>query len=185
MEVEPVVGSGAGGGGSASGGGDIDKTKPIYVLSQCDGISGGRLALHRLGYTNVTYFASEVKPHAIDVAQANFPDIIQIGDLRKVTYKNGVLTTADGTTYKVAHFDFVFAGFPCQDLSNGGSGSGEGLGGEKSCLYFDCLRMLEATNPSYFLFENVRMDRHEADRNRITNDLAQFGGVVYQLNSKS
>jgi hypothetical protein len=87
MEVEPVVGSGAGGGGSASGGGDIDKTKPIYVLSQCDGISGGRLALHRLGYTNVTYFASEVKPHAIDVAQANFPDIIQIGDLRKVTYK--------------------------------------------------------------------------------------------------
>jgi hypothetical protein len=45
--------------------------------------------------------------------------------------------------------------------------------------------MLEATNPSYFLFENVRMDRHEADRNRITNDLAQFGGVVYQLNSKS
>ena len=43
---------------------------------------------------------------------------------------------------------------------------------------------MKATKPSYFLFENVTMGgKLEDDRNRITSDLAQLGGVMYKLNS--
>ena len=141
MEVEVVEVETA-----AAGGGDVDKTRPITVLSLCDGISCGQEAFRRLG-RKVTYYGSEVKPHAIAVTQDRFSDTIQLGDVREVTYENGVLTAADGTTYDVTHFDFVLAGFPCQDFSVAGDGSGKGLDGEKSAVYFDCLRLLKATKP--------------------------------------
>jgi DNA (cytosine-5)-methyltransferase 3A len=49
-----------------------------------DGISCGRIALERAGIKVDKYFASEIKPIAIKVAQANYLDTIQIGDVTKV-----------------------------------------------------------------------------------------------------
>ena len=34
----------------------------------------------KLGYTNITYYASEIDKYAIQVAKKNYPDIIEIGD---------------------------------------------------------------------------------------------------------
>ena len=56
----------------------------MNVLSLCDGMSCGRIALERAGIKVDKYFASEIKPIAIRVAQANYPDTIQIGDVTKV-----------------------------------------------------------------------------------------------------
>ena len=52
---------------------------------------GGRIALDKLGYTDIKYYASEIKPIAIKCATHNYPDIIEIGDWTKVTYKDGNL----------------------------------------------------------------------------------------------
>lgn len=53
----------------------------MNVLSLFDGMSCGRVALNRLGIVVDNYFASEIDEYAIKVAQNNFPDTIQLGDV--------------------------------------------------------------------------------------------------------
>ena len=57
--------------------------KNITVLSTFDGIATGLLTLKELGY-NVNYYASEIEEGAMKVAMKNHPEIVQIGDVRKV-----------------------------------------------------------------------------------------------------
>ena len=54
------------------------------VLSLFDGMSCGQIALNRLGIKYDNYYASEIDKNAIKVTQANFPNTIQIGDVRDV-----------------------------------------------------------------------------------------------------
>ena len=54
------------------------------VLSLFDGMSCGQIALNRAGIAYDKYFASEIKKHAIKVTQHNFPDTIQLGDVRNI-----------------------------------------------------------------------------------------------------
>lgn len=63
----------------------------MKVLSLCDGMSCGRIALERIGVKVDQYFASEIKDIAIKVSSHNYPDIIQIGDVRNVSFKDGIL----------------------------------------------------------------------------------------------
>ena len=88
----------------------------VVVLSLFDGMSCGQIALNQLGIEIEKYFASEIKPHAIKCTQYNFPQTIQIGDVRKVSYKDGILTTANGC-FEVGKIDLLIGGSPCQDLS--------------------------------------------------------------------
>ena len=59
--------------------------KGLTVLSLCDGMSCGRIALERAGFKVKKYYASEIKDIGIKVAQENYPDIIHIGDVNKVS----------------------------------------------------------------------------------------------------
>lgn len=88
----------------------------MVVLSLFDGMSCGQIALNQLGIKIEKYFAAEIKPHAIKCTQHNFPNTIQIGDVRKVSYKDGILTTANGL-FEVGKIDLLIGGSPCQDLS--------------------------------------------------------------------
>ena len=54
----------------------------INVLSLFDGMSCGQIALERAGIKVDKYFASEVDKYAIQVTQANYPNTIQLGDVR-------------------------------------------------------------------------------------------------------
>ena len=58
----------------------------MNVLSLFDGISCGRLALDRANIKYDRYYSSEIDKHAIDVATRNYPDTIQIGDIKKNQY---------------------------------------------------------------------------------------------------
>ena len=70
--------------------------KPLTVLSLCDGISCGRIALQRAGFKIKKYYASEIKNIAIQVTMYNYPDTIEIGDVNKISYANGTLVTEKG-----------------------------------------------------------------------------------------
>jgi DNA (cytosine-5)-methyltransferase 3A len=59
----------------------------IRVLSLFDGISCGQLALERAGITVEKYYASEVDKYAMAVAQYNYPDTIQLGDVKEIDGK--------------------------------------------------------------------------------------------------
>ena len=59
----------------------------INVLSLFDGMSCGRIALERAGIKVNNYFASEIDEIAIRVAQKNYPETKQLGDVTKVKIK--------------------------------------------------------------------------------------------------
>lgn len=127
----------------------------MNVLSLCDGMSCGQIALERIKIYIDNYYASEIKDIAIKVTQHNYPDTIQIGDLTKIYYKDGILHTPNGD-FKTT-IDLVMFGSPCQTLSVAMK-SDKRIGLEdkqKSGLFYECLRILKEVNPKYFLMENV------------------------------
>lgn len=83
----------------------------MNVLSLCDGMSCGRIALEEAGIKVDSYYAAEIKTAAKKVTMDNYPDTIQIGDVNNISYENGVLKTEKGE-YKV-NFDLVIFGSPC------------------------------------------------------------------------
>ena len=132
----------------------------MNVLSLFDGISCGQVALKRVGIKVDNYFASEIKKHAIGVTQKHFPNTIQIGDVTKVKYKDGVLYTENGE-FKVGKINLLIGGSPCQNFSIARACMYEidGLKGDKSKLFYEYLRILKEVNPDYFLLENVKMKK--------------------------
>ena len=106
------------------------------------------------------YFASEIKKSAIKCSKDNWNDIIQVGDITKLHFKDGYLYN-DSTKWYVGKFDLVAFGSPCQSFSSANIHIDKehyGLNG-KSKLFFECLRVLKEVNPKYFLFENVKMKK--------------------------
>lgn len=141
----------------------------ITVLSLFDGISCGQIALQRSGIPVKAYYASEIKDIAIKVTMHHYPNTIQIGDVTKVSYSNGVLYT-ESKEYKVGTIDLLIGGSPCQDFSllkQINQGKTLGLMGEKSRLFYEYLRLLNEVKPKYFLLENVKMSR---EREKELND---------------
>lgn len=120
----------------------------MNVLSLFDGISCGQVALKRAGIEVEKYYASEIDEYAMKVSNKNYPDIIQLGDIRNVS---------EEVLESIMPIDIVIGGSPCQDLSNYKYDRGEvfGLNGEKSGLFYDYIRILKYIKPKYFLLENV------------------------------
>lgn len=93
--------------------------KSLNVLSLCDGMSCGHIALEQAGFNVNKYYASEIKNIAIKVTNENYPDTVNIGDVNKVSYKDGVLYTekesadvlGDGWTVPVISHIFSFMNF--------------------------------------------------------------------------
>lgn len=138
---------------------------------------GGRIALDRAGVKVDKYFASEIDRNAIKCSTNNWNDIIHIGDIRNVSYNDGVLRTENGN-YEIPHIDLLMSGTPCQSFSLANVYNRNGLDG-KSGIFLEALRILHEVNPTYFLFENVRMGKESK------NQLDKFLGVSgVEINSK-
>lgn len=132
----------------------------MIVLSLFDGMSCGQIALNQSGLEVERYFASEIKPHAIKCTQHNFPDTIQIGDVCKISYRDGILTTENGS-FEVGKIDLLIGGSPCQGFSR--AGKELNFNDERSKLFFEYARILKEVNPAYFLLENVVMRKEYSD----------------------
>lgn len=139
----------------------------MKILSLCDGMSCGHIALDRAGIKVDEYYASEIKDIAIKVTQDNYPNTIQIGSVTEVSYKDGVLHTANGDFE--TEIDMVIFGSPCQTFSNAMKAEWRvGLENkEKSGLFLECYRVLKEVNPKWFLLENVASMKNE-DRDYLT-----------------
>jgi site-specific DNA-cytosine methylase len=165
----------------------------MNILSLFDGISCGQVAFDKLGVTfdkmyadnglnterereSSYYFASEIKPIAIKCATENYPNTIEIGDVTKIHYENGVLFTEKGK-YKT-NIDMIIGGSPCQSFSFSGKMVGmitkdkieittleqylelkeDGFEFEGfSYIFWEYVRLLKEIKPKYFLLENVKM----------------------------
>lgn len=142
----------------------------MRVLSLFDGISSAHVALNRLGIPVEKYYASEIDKYAITVTQANYPDTVQLGDVRNI----------DTSLFEEAEIGLMCFGSPCQSFSFAGKRAGmsttdnvlvtsleqyldlKGQGGEfqgQSYLFWEAVRILRDIRPRYFLMENVVMKK--------------------------
>ena len=116
----------------------------MNVLSLFDGMSCGQLTLRELGIPVTNYFASEIDKHAMSITQHNFPNTIQLGDVRNVKAED------------LPQIDLLLGGSPCQGFSVGGLRAN--LEDPRSALYFEFERLVKECKPKYFLLENVIME---------------------------
>lgn len=153
----------------------------MKVLSLCDRMSCGHIALDKAGIEVTEYYAAEIKEIAIKVTKANYPETIHIGDVNKISYRNGTLYT-EKSSFNVGHIDLVMFGSPCQTFSIAMKKELR-IGLEdrkKSGLFLECFRILQEVKPTYFLMENVARMKKE-DENFIT----QLMGInPIRINSK-
>ena len=77
----------------------------MNVLSLFDGMSCGRITLSELGIPVEKYYASEVDKFAIKATMQNFPDTIQLGDVRELEVS------------RLDKIDLIIGGSPCTNLS--------------------------------------------------------------------
>lgn len=144
----------------------------INAVSLFDGMSCLQLAMKKTGIIPEKYFASEIEKHPIKVTMANFPNTIQIGDVRNVK----------GSDLGFIHL--LAGGSPCQSFSFAGKRKGMStkdnieiltlehyieLKSQKfefegqSYLFWEYMRILEELrqiNPEIkFLLENVVMGK--------------------------
>ena len=119
----------------------------------------GFMALENLGIKVNKYFASEIDKYANQATKIINPETVFLGDVTKVSYKNGVLYW-DGGQQKTK-IDLILAGSPCQGFSF--AGKQLNFDDDRSRLFFDFIRIkkeIEAENPKLkFLLENVRMSK--------------------------
>ena len=125
----------------------------MKVLSYCDGMSCGQIALNKLSIPVDDYFATEIKPSAIKVTKDNFPNTKYLGDLTLITEED---------LKKLGSIDLFISGTPCKDFSQANKVR-LGLNGEKSSLFFNFVEALNIVKPKYFFFENVKMGKEDMD----------------------
>lgn len=129
----------------------------MNVLSLFDGISCAYEALNRSQIKINSYYAAEIDKHAIKVSESNHPDIFRLGNVKQI----------DGKT--LPKIDLLIGGSPCQDLSIAKKDR-KGLSGERSSLFWEYVRLLHETKPTYFILENVASMSKE-DKQIITKAL--------------
>lgn len=138
----------------------------MNILSLFNGCGMLRPALDKAGIKVTNYYSSEIDKYASKIANKNYPDTVQLGDVN------------EWKKWDLPEIDLLTAGFPCQDLSV--AGKQLGLNGERSSLLYEVLKIRDALKPKYFLFENVAsMSQHW--RNEIT---CLVGVNPVELNSK-
>lgn len=145
-------------------------------MSLFDGISCGRVALERAGIKVNKYYASEIEESAIKISQKNYPDIIQIGDIEKLTKED---------LENMGQIDLIIGGSPCQGLSSANVWLKDGEygvnGTGKSRLFWQYVRVLrivqEINTNVKFLLENVG-SASKKDREIIDNTL-ECKGVTF------
>lgn len=115
------------------------------MLSLFDGISCGQVALERAGIEYDKYFASEVDKYAIKIAQKNYPNTIQLGDVK------------EHKKWKLPKIDLLLGGSPCQGFSF--AGKQLNFKDKRSKLFFEFAEVLHKLKPRYFLLENVKMKK--------------------------
>jgi site-specific DNA-cytosine methylase len=146
------------------------------------------------------YYASEIDKYAIQVAKANHPDIIHIGDVRDIeivkdierlgvhyhyndttefqeyNYLTNIIFSKDDEICEYDNINLLIGGSPCQDLSIAKKDR-KGLKGDRSSLFYEYVRILNEVKPRYFILENVASMSKES-KEIITKELFNIEPIM-------
>ena len=110
----------------------------------CSGIGAFGIAAAHAGFRTAAF--CEIEEYPRRVLARHFPKAYIHDDLKTLT----------GDTLRrigIDRIDLFSGGFPCQDVCTAGSGGG--LDGKRSGLWFEQLRLIKETRPLYVVIENV------------------------------
>lgn len=141
----------------------------LKVLSLFSGMGAFEKALERLDVKHEIINFSEIDPYAVRAYCAihNIDESKNLGDITKI----------DET--KLADFDLMTFGFPCQPFSI--SGKRKGFEDERGNMFFESYRILKYKLPKYFMFENVSgLLSHDKGRT-IEIILTELGKLPYEI----
>jgi DNA (cytosine-5)-methyltransferase 1 len=136
----------------------------INHLDLFSGIGGFHLGFERAGFKIKSYF-SEIDKHAIAVYKHKFKDATYVGSVTDV--HGGDLPRIDLITF----------GSPCQDFSLAGKRAG--MGGDRSSLILEAIRLVRECRPRVFIWENVKgafSSNSGEDFAAILQEFANIGG---------
>ena len=111
----------------------------MNVLGLFSGVGGFELGMQQAGFEISAM--CEIEKHCIDVLKKNFKGVPIHTDITKLNVKS-------------SQYDIFCGGFPCQDISIAGKNKGL-LGGNKSSLWRQYLRLITEGRPKYAIIENV------------------------------
>lgn len=117
----------------------------MRIGSLFSGIGGLELGLEMAGLGPVAWQV-EQDPFCREVLAKHWPDAQRH---RHVQY-------AGRSTLE--QVDIICGGFPCQDISS--AGTGEGLAGDRSGLWFEFARIIDELGPQWVVIENVASGAH-------------------------
>jgi len=130
----------------------------LYVGSLFSGAGLGDIAAEAIGLSHAWF--CECDPFARAVLARRWPDVPVYHDVRDIHGQD------------VKPVDIVIGGFPCQDISCAGSGAG--LAGKRSGLWFEYARIIRELRPQYAVVENVKALLGRG-LHRVLGDLAEIG----------
>ena len=114
---------------------------PLRIGSLCTGYGGLELAVTAVLDAEVAWYA-ERDPHAAAVLATRWPGLRNLGDITALDWAD------------VPPVDLITAGWPCQDISYAGTGSGL-IKGTRSGLWHHIAHGLRQLRTPYVFLENV------------------------------
>ena len=117
----------------------LERDDVLSIGSLFSGIGGLELGLEWAGHGPVRWQV-ECDPWCRSVLKAHWPDAIRFDDVRDVGAE-------------LPPVDLLCGGFPCQDVS--AAGSGAGLAGARSGLWWEFHRIARELRPAWIVVENV------------------------------
>ena len=136
----------------------------MKLLELFSGIGGFTLGLEQAGFKFDKVQFSEIDKYAISVYQHHFKEAEYVGSITDVHGKRG-------------QADIITFGSPCQDFSIAGKRAG--MGGERSSLISQAIRLITEIQPKFFIWENVKgtfSSNDGADFWAIIQEFANIGG---------
>ena len=142
----------------------------MNLISLFSGAGGLDLGFHKAGFH--TIIANEYDPKICPTFRANFPETRLIeGDIRKVN-ENVFPERITG----------IIGGPPCQSWSEGGSL--RGIEDARGQLFYEYIRILKATQPLFFVAENVSGMLASRHSEAVSGFMRLFDEAGYDVNLK-
>ena len=136
--------------------------KNITLLDLFSGIGGFHLGLQKAGF-KVKSYNSEIDKYANQVYKHNFKQSTYVGSVTDV--RGSELPRINAITF----------GSPCQDFSL--AGKRKGMGGERSSLILEAIRLIKECRPDFFIWENVKGTFSSNNREDFAGILQAFTNI--------
>lgn len=141
----------------------------MNILSLFSGAGGMDLGFKNAGYSII--LANEFDKKIWETFEKNHDTPLIKGDIREIQNKELPLD-----------IDGLIGGPPCQSWSE--AGSKKGIDDERGQLFFEYIRILEYTQPKFFVAENVSGMMSKRHNPAVENILGLFDRAGYDVNIK-